>query len=222
MRIKWKNMINEEINGYKVFNYKRENNRTQIFVSCKYCGKKFWTRPELIKENISCGCRKSIGLREAIDITGEIYGRLTAIKPTKERSNNGSVIWECKCICGKTKLVSAGDLKKGVVKSCGCLQKEILKENGKNCAKYIKDNFFIDGTYTKLLTAKIPRHNTSGIKGVCWNKGKNKWIAQIEFKRRHYYLGSYNRIEDAEEIRKIAEKKLFGDFLKWYEEQKKH
>ena len=38
------------------------------------------------------------------------------------------------------------------------------------------------------------------------------------FKQKCYYLGGYDRIEEAAEARHIAEEKLYGDFLKWYEE----
>jgi len=34
-------------------------------------------------------------------------------------------------------------------------------------------------------------------------------------------LGRYDNIQDAIEVRKAAEKELFGEFLKWYENFKK-
>ena len=39
------------------------------------------------------------------------------------------------------------------------------------------------------------------------------------FKQKCYYLGGYDKIEDAARVRAEAEDKLFGDFLKWYEEE---
>ena len=36
------------------------------------------------------------------------------------------------------------------------------------------------------------------------------------FQQKCYYLGGYNRIEDAAEARAEAEEKIFGDFLRWY------
>ena len=60
--------------------------------------------------------------------------------------------------------------------------------------------------------------NTSGVRGVYYSHKRNKWIAQIMFKQKCYYLGGYDRIEEAAEARHTAEEKLFGDFLKWYEE----
>lgn len=65
-----------------------------------------------------------------IDMTGWVMkehgvpeSRLTVIDraPSKDKH----VFWNCVCECG-TKLTIRGDqLKRGVAKSCGCLQKEI-------------------------------------------------------------------------------------------------
>ena len=59
--------------------------------------------------------------------------------------------------------------------------------------------------------------NTSGVRGVYYNKKRHKWIAQIMFKQKCYYLGGYEQIDDAAEARAEAEEKLYGDFLKWYD-----
>ncbi len=60
--------------------------------------------------------------------------------------------------------------------------------------------------------------NTSGTTGVWFDKAKGKWCAEIMFKSKKYYLGRYNKKEDAIAVKKIAEKEIFGDFLKWYAE----
>jgi len=55
-----------------------------------------------------------------IDITGQRFGRLTAVRDVgvdKSRSR----LWLCQCDCGKEKIVSSAILKAGGVKSCGCL-----------------------------------------------------------------------------------------------------
>jgi len=61
------------------------------------------------------------------DLTGQKFGRLIAISPTDKRQNN-SVMWRCKCSCGKECLVKSGSLRSGNTKSCGCLQKERIRE----------------------------------------------------------------------------------------------
>ena len=62
------------------------------------------------------------------------------------------------------------------------------------------------------------RNNTSGVRGVSWDKNRRKWAATIVFKGKTYYLGRYHNIEDAAAVRKEAEDALFGDFLKWFQE----
>lgn len=74
------------------------------------------------------------------DLTGKIFGRLTVIDIADKRVKNGGIIWKCKCNCGNITEVSSGNLIRGLAKSCGCLQKEIAKENGeKNLYRNIKN-----------------------------------------------------------------------------------
>ena len=54
------------------------------------------------------------------DITGQKFGRLTALYPTKQRKSRYTV-WSCRCTCGHEKLVSVNHLLQGSVKSCGCM-----------------------------------------------------------------------------------------------------
>jgi hypothetical protein len=52
------------------------------------------------------------------DLTGKTFGNLTAIRPLKIRVS-GSIVWLCKCKCGKNKKVSSHSLSQGFTKSCG-------------------------------------------------------------------------------------------------------
>lgn len=54
------------------------------------------------------------------DITGQKFNKLTAIRPTFKKENNGSMIWECICDCGNYTLATYTNLKRGHKKSCGC------------------------------------------------------------------------------------------------------
>lgn len=78
--------------------------------------------------------------------------------------------------------MSQSNLIKGAIRSCGYLAAEVQSKNGKIAAKNASDNFCVEKTNIKNLTSKIPEHNTSGIKGVTWDKERQKWIAQICFK----------------------------------------
>lgn len=61
----------------------------------------------------------------ALDLTGQRFGKLIAIKII-ERDKNRQIVWLCKCDCGKDHKVTATGLRAGRVghgkgvKSCGC------------------------------------------------------------------------------------------------------
>lgn len=57
-----------------------------------------------------------------LNLTGQKFNRLTAIKDVGTRHRRR--LWLCQCDCGKTAKVVAGMLKIGKIKSCGCLNKE--------------------------------------------------------------------------------------------------
>lgn len=56
-----------------------------------------------------------------VDITGQPFGLLKAIEPTGETGSSGA-IWRCECRCGGEKNVGLQNLKRGKVKSCGCMK----------------------------------------------------------------------------------------------------
>jgi hypothetical protein len=58
------------------------------------------------------------------------------------------------------------------------------------------------------------RNNTSGYKGVCWDKAHHKWLAQIKLNYKNIYLGYYDDSRDAALIYDCAAKKLYGRFAK--------
>ena len=131
------------------------------------------------------------------------------------RENKRTIVKVVCPACGKIYTTRAETIKNG--KDCGCLRKPHEIEQGKKMAEETKKQC-IDGTNIRSLTMKKPKTNTSGIKGVSWDKSRNKWLAQIEFKGKHYYLGRYANKEDAREAREKAEKEMFGKFLEEHKE----
>ena len=153
----------------------------------------------------SCGCQRRESLRErAKDIAGERFGALLAERPTQER-RGGSVIWECRCDCGRAVRYSYNELVYCGVRSCGCRRSE----------KDPPPLHYIEGTCVEQLLREKPRRdNTSGCTGVVAAGGK--WRAQIVFKGKSYYLGLYADKELAIKARRKAEGALHGEFLDWY------
>lgn len=62
------------------------------------------------------------------DISGKVFGRLTAIH-VAGKYKNGSVQWKCSCSCGGEAIVLGQKLRNGHTKSCGCLSRETAKAN---------------------------------------------------------------------------------------------
>ncbi|EAH0379396.1 AP2 domain-containing protein, partial [Listeria monocytogenes] len=155
------------------------------------------------------------------DLTGKKFGRLTV----KEfvRSENGNALWKCVCVCGNEKEVLAHNLKRGYVRSCGCLSedtgrkyayKNLRSETAqKNALKRKLEVDAVDGTMKSALTRSLSTRNKSGIKGVRWNEARNKWEASITFQKKAHFLGRFEKKEDAVKARKDAEEKYFKPIL---------
>lgn len=153
----------------------------------------------------SCGC---LGHPARKDYIGKRFGRLTVVAYAGKQK--GMHRWKCRCDCGGEVIVGQTLLQTGKTKSCGCLQSEIYRENLK----------LIGGTSVTVLEAgkdRLIASNTSGCTGVYLNKRSGKWTAQITFRGKTYYLGTYAKKEDAVKARRRGEQ-IHEDFLAWYHE----
>ena len=61
------------------------------------------------------------------DITGQRFGRLTAIRYI----GNGDGFWECRCDCGVVFQTRGCDLRLGRTTSCGCRRAEVAAAQGR-------------------------------------------------------------------------------------------
>lgn len=153
----------------------------------------------------SCGCWGHPPLK---DFVGKKFGMLTVTEYAGKRA--GMHRWRCKCECGGESVVGQTLLQTGKTKSCGCLQETTILDNLK----------LIDGTSVAILEAskkKLLKSNKSGYTGV-YEKPDGRWCAQITFKRKTYYLGTFDDIKDAVKARKRGEE-MHDDFLEWYYQQ---
>ena len=71
----------------------------------------------------SCGCRPNRNnYSHPHDLSGQRFGDLEVLHITDKRTNNGNVIWRCKCLaCGKEVDISSHTLVVGHANSCGCI-----------------------------------------------------------------------------------------------------
>lgn len=104
-----------------------------------------------------------------IDRTGQRFGMLLVISETKKRDSTGSVIWECRCDCGKTTYVPARSLTPKT-KSCGCLNRIDLT-----------------GRRSGMLVAIRPTEKRTKTNGVYWeckcDCGVTKLVAASEISK---------------------------------------
>lgn len=61
---------------------------------------------------------------------------------------------------------------------------------------------------------KRPATNTSGLKGVTWNKASQKWQAGIKVHRKSYHLGLFDDPEEAHRAYMEAARQHFGEFAR--------
>jgi len=161
----------------------------------------------------SCGCLKS-----PEDLSGQVFGNLKVIKLVEERGAFGKIIFECVCACGNTTQAKADSLKRGLVKSCGCLK---YKHNSQ--INEFAKAMLVEGTsLSQIASEKLSINNTSGTTGVKWDKNRKKWYAQIDFQGKRTHLGSFVNKEDAIQARKEAEEEYYKPFLEKHKHKHKH
>ena len=135
----------------------------------------------------------------ASDLAGKKIGYLTVLNRIGKNSRK-DVIWKCQCRCGKVVDVAATLLLRECTTSCGCLNIELLS----------KANKYMEGTSLRQsLEDRILSSNSSGYTGV--TRKREKWQASISYKGKRYYLGTYDRIEDAVKVRAEAKARVQDD-----------
>ena len=61
------------------------------------------------------------------DLTSKKFNRWTVIEFISASRKNGT-IWNCRCDCGTERHVKAGNLTRGLTKSCGCFKSQVVSE----------------------------------------------------------------------------------------------
>lgn len=94
------------------------------------CGNKTTVTTNSLKSGHtkSCGCLKGQSIK--LKLVGKRFGRLTVIEEVKreERRNCKKVEWICKCDCGNFCTAITDSLRRGRIKSCGCLHLELAEK----------------------------------------------------------------------------------------------
>ena len=79
----------------------------------------------------------------------------------------------------------------------------------------------VDGTCVEILRSAVekktlPSNNSSGVRGVYKSKRTGRWCAQITFKGKTKYLGSFETLQEARKARERGEE-IFEEFLEEFD-----
>lgn len=89
---------------------------------------------------------------------------------------------------------------------------ELPDHENRNPLDNTRKNLRVANHSQNNFNADVPKNNTSGVKGVYWDKTKEKWSAQIGVNGKRKKLGSFSAMEEAVKARHDAEIEYFGEY----------
>lgn len=139
-------------------------------------------------------------------LIGKTFGEITVLKRANDEGNSEYL---CRCSCGKEFVLAGSILLAGLQETCGHKRLEAKVFNDKR----------VDGTSLYRLTQKLSKNNTSGYKGVTYDKKSRKFKAFLTLNYKHISLGSYDTAEEAYQARLAGEEKYFKPILDKYKDK---
>ena len=104
--------------------------------------------------------------RQAIDISGHTFGRLTVVERAGKRAS-GNIIWLCVCSCGGQTRATVHALRKGEIVSCGCYRRDRVTKHGMRYSKIYA-----------VWGAMIARCHTPTRKDYKWYGAKGTYVCK--------------------------------------------
>lgn len=158
----------------------------------------------------NCGCLKSP------DLTGRVFGKLTVLGRSEKRGSRGqrtTPMWECRCECGAVTHKATDTLTNPALSMCKACAEQANSNAAREGAGYVA------GTQlTKIRDMMPTAANTSGCRGVYYDRRMNRYRARLTFRGKIMSFGTYERFEDAVKARQRAEEEIFGKFLEAIDE----
>ena len=152
-----------------------------------------------------------MGKERQYDLAGRRFGRLVVIGRSDKRGPRGArtvPLWECRCDCGNLTYKATDTLTNPDLSMCNdCV--------GHYAAMKMREKAgYVDGTQiSRIRSGALIATNTSGVRGVYFDKNTKKWRARLKFKGKLMNFGSYSSFDDAVKARKQAEEEYFGQYL---------
>lgn len=173
---------------------KRTKNGRVLWHCLCECGTATFVRTDHLKNGSvgSCGCLNEEKKHERFkDLTNTETDNFKVID--RAYSKNQRVYWNCICKhCGNHIELQSNQIER--YSGCGCKQNRSTKERMAEISNP-----------ESLKTNKPTAKSTTGVRGVYYNKRKNRYQAFINVDKKTKYLGTYASLEEATKIRREAE-----------------
>jgi hypothetical protein len=152
-------------------------------------------------------------MSHCIDLTHRRFGRLVVEKRAQTVARNGNVCWLCQCDCGRRVVVEGYALRKGITRSCGCLRREVSRQNARRNERFIgaQGGALVNEHgigYSSLIRSK---RNHTGVIGVSFDKKTGTYIARLMYHGRYVLNRSTQSFDEAVELRRQAEQQYFKE-----------
>jgi hypothetical protein len=222
---KYKNLLGKQYGRLKVFEEFGRNKYGYVLWKCKCnCGNIITVSSSvLISGNVqSCGCYHKEVMKKynTYDLSGEYgIGYTSKGEPFYFDLNDYDKIKNYCWSYDKNKYLNSKDIKSHKIIKMHRLLMDII-----NKPKFIVDHIFginYDNRKSELRIVEIQqnnynhnkyKNNSSGCTGVSYCKKLNKWQVEINYNKQKIYLGIFENIQDAIDVRKEAEIKYFGKY----------
>jgi len=118
------------------------------------------------------------------NLIGKRFGRWTVVSRYPIKSKNGSICWNCVCLCGQKRIIRSSSLKSSATKSCGCLKVDKVKvQNKTHGLSESKEYSIWKAMRMRCNNPDHPSYKNYGGRGikVCkrWNKSFSAFISDI-------------------------------------------
>lgn len=211
--MKKEDLTGQTFNNFTVLYQLPERKQRQIAWMCRCrCGnEKVLTTTDLLTNRVkSCGCLKS----QVQDISGQRRGNLVAVRCTGQRDEKGRLLYEWRCDCGNIVYRTSISVKhKNKYNMCPDCMKEFRAEQAKSAREkrvVVRDTGLTQTAFANIIEGNLTVANTSGVRGVSWHKGKQKWAVTGRVNGRPIEVGVFDSFDEAKEVREAFVRKTYG------------
>jgi hypothetical protein len=99
-----------------------------------------------------------------VDVTGQKFGRLTAV--SRVGSRNRDSIWLCRCDCGRSHRAILYNLRNGHTRSCGCLKADAMRRRATHGMRDTREFNIWNSMRQRCSNPRQPSYQDYGARGI--------------------------------------------------------